>query len=74
VTQVPRSQAARQRDETRQTAGDLPVHSFRTLTDVATLAKNRVRVPGSPAEFEVLTQPTPLQKQIIELLDLQPQL
>jgi hypothetical protein len=53
----------------------LPVHSFRTLlTDLATLAKNRVRVPGSPAEFDVLTQPTPLQKQAFDLLGLQPQL
>ena len=74
VARAPRSQAALQKDETRQTAGGLPVHSFRTLlTDLATLAKNRVRVPGSPAAFDVLTQPTPLQKQAFDLLGLQPQ-
>jgi hypothetical protein len=41
---------------------------------LVTLAKNRVRVPGSPAEFDMLTQPTPLQKRVFDLLDLQPQL
>jgi hypothetical protein len=58
----------------RQTADGLPVHSFRTLLlDLATLAKNRVRVPDSQAEFDVLTQPTPLQKRVFDLLGLQPQ-
>lgn len=75
VARAPRSQAARQKDELRQTADGLPVHSFRTLLlDLATLAKNRVRVPGSQAEFEVLTQPTPLQKRVFDLLGLQPPL
>ena len=72
VARAPRSQAARQKDELRQTADGLPVHSFRTLLlDLATLAKNRVRVPRSQAEFDVLTQPTPLQKRVFDLLDLQ---
>jgi hypothetical protein len=53
----------------------LPVHSFQTLlADLATLAKNRVRLPGSQADFDVLTQPTPLQKRVFDLLGLQPQL
>jgi len=74
VARAPRSQAARRKDELRQTAEGLPVHSFRTLLqDLATLAKNRVRVPGSQPEFDVLTQPTPLQKRVFDLLGLQPQ-
>jgi hypothetical protein len=75
VARAPRSQAALQKDKTRQTASGLPVHSFRTLlADWATMAKNRVRLPGSQPEFDVLTQPTPLQKQVFDLLNLQPQL
>ena len=75
VARAPRSQAARQKDKTRQTANGLPVHSFQTLlADLATLAKNRVRLPGSQAEFDVLKQPTPLQKRVFDQLGLQPQL
>ena len=67
---APRSNAARAKDRTKETSDGLPVHSFRTLmSDLATLAKNRVRVEGEPhSEFYELTQPTTLQQRALDLL------
>ena len=70
VQPAPRSEAARAKDKTKQTADGLPVHSFRTLlADLGTLAKNSVRVQGeSGSAFYELTRPTPLQQRALELL------
>jgi len=69
VAPAPRSQAAARKDHRKRTDADDPVHSFRTLLDdLATLAKNRVRVRGSSEEFYVLTQPTTLQTRALNLL------
>ncbi len=64
VQPAPRSDPARAKDRTNQTEDGLPVHSFRTLLDdLATLAKNRVRVRGdSGSEFYELTHSTTLQQ------------
>lgn len=47
-----------------------PVHSFQTLlADLATLAKNRVRFGSADAAtLTIYTQPTPLQQQALDLL------
>jgi len=76
VAPAPRSRAALRKEATKRTTDDYPVHSFRTLLeDLATLAKNRVRVPGCPeSEFYILTQPTPLQSRAFDLLDVRPKL
>ncbi len=65
VQPAPRSEAARAKDKTKQTADELPVHSFRTLlADLGTLVKSRVRLQGETgSEFYELTQTTPLQQQ-----------
>lgn len=70
VQPAPRSDAARAKDRTKQTADGLPVHSFRTLlADLGTLAKNRVHVRGEPgSEFYELTRPTALQQRAFDLL------
>ena len=70
VQPAPRSDAARAKDKTKQTADGLPVHSFRTLlVDLGTLAKNRVRLEGETgSEFYELTQPTLLQQRALDLL------
>ncbi len=69
VAPAPRSKAAARKDQRKRTDDDEPVHSFRTLLDdLATLAKNRVRVRGSSAAFHVLTQPTALQTRALNLL------
>ncbi len=45
VAPAVRSSAAKQKDASKRTDDDYPVHSFQTLlADLATLAKNRVRV------------------------------
>ena len=75
VDKAPRSDAARSKDATKQTDDGTPVHSFRTLlNDLGTLAKNRVRMANSTAEFYMLTQATPLQQQVFELLGVRPTL
>ena len=69
VAKAPRSAEARNKDATRETDAGLPVHSFQTLLrDLGTLAKNRVRMVDTTAEFDMLTQSTPLQQRVFELL------
>lgn len=72
VQPAPRSDAARAKDKTKQTADGLPVHSFRTLlADLGTLAKNRVRIHrDTGSEFYALTQPTPFQQRALDLLSI----
>ena len=64
VQPAPRSDPARAKDKSKETEDGMPVHSFRTLLDdLATLAKNRVRVRGdSGSEFYELTHSTTLQQ------------
>jgi hypothetical protein len=55
---------------TKQTPGDLPVHSFATLlADLATICLN-TRSAADPAlpGFRLVTTPTALQRQAFELL------
>jgi hypothetical protein len=48
-----------------------PVYSFRgLLTELATLTKNTVRLPGAELTFEKLALPTPLQVEALALLNL----
>jgi len=51
------------------------VYSFRgLLSELATLTKNTVRLPGSEVAFEKLALPTPIQAEALRLLDLSPSL
>jgi hypothetical protein len=70
VAPAQRSDSAQQKDRTKRTIDDYPVHSFQTLlADLATLGKNRVRLAGSDsAEFYELTDPTPGQQHAFEIL------
>jgi transposase len=70
VQPAPRSKAAQAKDASKRTADGLPVHSFRTLlADLATLAKNRVRVGDeSGSEFYELTHASAVQRRALELL------
>ena len=73
VAPAPRSQEALAKDRSRRTVEGFPVHSFRTLlATLATLVKNRVIPNGGDqrAAFDLLTQPTPLQKRAFQLLGL----
>ncbi len=64
------SPAARRRAATRRTPHGAPVHRFRTLLDdLATIAKDRVRPKrGQAGPFDLITCPTALQQQALDLL------
>jgi hypothetical protein len=69
VSPAPRSTAARAKDATKTTEDGYPAQSFRELLDdLGTLAKNRVRIRGTDAEFFELTHATPLQQHAFDLL------
>jgi len=72
VSPAPRSEAAKQKDQTKRTADGLPVQSFQCLLkDLATLCKNRIRCrSAADAEYDQLTVATDLQRQVFEKLGL----
>jgi Transposase DDE domain len=70
VAPAARSLRARAKAATKQTPGDLPVHSFATLlTDLGTICLNTI-APADPAlpGFRLVTTPTALQRQALDLL------
>src|SRR5690348_2302195 len=70
VAPATRSPRALAKAATKQTPGDLPVHSFSSLlADLATICLNTI-APADPAlpGFRLATTPTPLQRQAFELL------
>ena len=69
------SAQAKKKKLVRVTADGLPIHSFETLlADLATRCRNRCRIKSDPngTPFTHLTQPTPLQQRVFELLELLP--
>jgi transposase len=70
VAPAKRSDSAMEKVNSRKNSEGLPVHSFRTfIKDLATLARNLVRTPGtSESSFYMNTIPTPLQQKAFELL------
>ena len=70
VAPATRSPQALAKAATKQTTADLPVHSFATLlADLGTICLNTI-APADPAlpGFRLVTTPTPLQRQALELL------
>ena len=70
VAPAVRSPQALAKAATKQTPGDLPVHSFTTLlADLATICLNTI-TPADPTlpGFRLVTTPTALQRQAFELL------
>ena len=70
VAPAARSPRALAKAATKQTPGDLPVHSFATLlADLGTICLNPIP-PADPAlpGFRLVTTPTALQRQAFELL------
>jgi hypothetical protein len=73
VAPAQRSPAAKRKAASKQNADGLPVASFRDLLDaLATLCRNRIRVHGTKASFDQLTEPNQLQQRALELLELNP--
>jgi hypothetical protein len=68
VAKADRSPAAKRTAQTKRTATGEPCHSYRTLiAELATLTRNTIRLPGAPATFDKLTEPTPLQARALDL-------
>jgi hypothetical protein len=70
VAPAARSPRALAKAATKQTPGDLPVHSFAALlADLGTICLNQIQ-PADPAlpGFRLVTTPTALQRQAFELL------
>jgi hypothetical protein len=73
VARAQRSAAAKRKTATKQTEDGLPVSSFRDLLDaLATLCRNRIRLRGSTARFDQLTETNDLQRRAFQLLELNP--
>jgi hypothetical protein len=73
VAPAERSAAAKRKAASKQTEDGLPVSSFRDLLDaLATLCRNRVRLRGTQASFDQLTEANPLQRRAFQLLDINP--
>ncbi len=69
VAPATRSKSARDKDATLRTSSGFPVQSFQDLLKhLATLSRNTVRLESSGAEFNQLTEATPLQRRVFELL------
>ena len=73
VAPARRSQAAQAKAREKRLADGTPVQSFQDLLrDLATLAKDRVRVKGTGVEFDKLANATPLQQRAFDLLEVSP--
>jgi hypothetical protein len=68
VAKATRSPAADRKAQTKRTNLGDPAHSYNTLlTELATLTRNTIRLPNTPATFHKLAQPTSLQARALEL-------
>jgi hypothetical protein len=68
VAKATRSTAAQHKAQTKPTSTDDPCHSYRSLiAELRTLTRNTIRLPGTPATFDKLTQPTALQARALDL-------
>ena len=65
-----RSASAKAKDASGRNADGYPVQSFQDLLkDLGTLSRHRIQLTSSGAEFTQLTESTPLQRHVLELLD-----
>ena len=70
VAPAVRSQSAKEKDATGRSAKGHPIQSFQDLLrDLATLSRHRIALTLSGAEFPQLTESTPLQRHVLDLLD-----
>jgi transposase len=73
VAKATRSKAAERKAQTKHTTTGERCHSLATLlTELSTRARNTIRLPGTGASFEQLTEPTTTQTRALELIDSYP--
>ncbi len=70
VAKAARSATAAEKAATKRTRDGHPCHSFETLIDeLALRVRNTIRLAGSDATFDQLTEPSALQAQALELIE-----
>jgi hypothetical protein len=68
VAKAERSGAARRKAASKRTANGEQAHSYKSLlAELATLTRNTIRLPGTEATFQKLSEPTPTQARALEL-------
>jgi hypothetical protein len=68
VAKATRSKTAERKARTKPTNAGEPCHSYRSLiAELATQTRNTLRLPGTQATLDKLTEPTPLQARALEL-------
>jgi transposase len=70
VAKASRSRSAHRKAQTKRTATGEVAHSYKSLlAELATLTRNTIRLPGTPATFHKLTTATPIQARALELAE-----
>jgi hypothetical protein len=73
VAKASRSPSAQRKAHTKRTTTGEVAHSYKSLlAELATLTRNTIRLPGSPATFNKLATPTPTQARALELAETAP--
>ena len=70
VAKASRSRSAQRKAQTKRTTNGQAAHSYKTLlAELATLTRNTIRLPGTPATFHKHAQPTAPQAQALDLAE-----
>jgi hypothetical protein len=70
VAKASRSTQARRKAQTKRTATGEVAHSYKSLlAELATLTRNTIRLPATPATFEKHTEPNAIQTRALELAE-----
>jgi hypothetical protein len=70
VAKAVRSRSAQRKAQTKRTTTGEIAHSYKSLlAELATLTRNTIRLPGTPATFNKLATPTPIQTRALELAE-----
>jgi transposase len=73
VAKAVRSPSARRKAQTKRTTTGEIAHSYKSLlTELATLTRNTIRLPGTAATFNKLAAATPTQARALELAETAP--
>ena len=70
VAKATRSPQALAKAQTKHSPASEPLHSYKSLlAELATLTRNTIRLPGTHATFDKLTEPNPLQTRALQLVE-----
>ena len=70
VAKATRSPSALTKAQTKRSPTGEPLHSYKSLlAELATLTRNTIRLPGTHATFDKLSEPTAVQTRALELVE-----